>query len=437
MNDVAETGRIAREAARAASAPARAPAAARALRVAYLANRYPSVSHTFIRREITAVEATGEVEVLRYSLQRGGHADVHEADRAEAARTRVVLDRGAAALVLAALGSLARQPARFASALALAVRIGWGSDRGLLRHFGYFAQACRLEAMLREDGAEHLHAHFGTQAAAVAMLCRELGGVPYSLTIHGPLELELARLLSLGEKVARAAFVVAITDFCRSQIWRQSPAAHHAKVHVVGCGVDAAFLEAPPAGLSSERRLVFVGRLSEHKAPGLLVDAAARLRRDGLAFELVFVGDGELRPELEAAIAREGLQDCVRILGFSDEPAVRRWIAGARALVLPSFAEGLPVVLMEALALGRPVVATYIAGIPELVEPGRSGWLVPAGSLDSLTAALREVLDAPLERLEAMGRAGRARVQERHDAAKNGRRLAGLFISSARRRSAG
>lgn len=402
-------------------------AAGRPMRVAYLVNQYPTVSQTFIRREITAVESTGAVDVTRYSLRRSDQGLVDPADRAEAEKTRVVLDLGVSGLAGATLRTAIASPRRFVATLTLAVSVGWRSDRGLLRHFGYLAEACALLWAFRNERIEHVHAHFGTKASAVAMLCRELGGPPYSFTIHGPLELDLARLLSLSEKVARAEFVVGITDFCRSQIWRNCDGAYWRKIHVVPCGVDSGFLDREPEPIPSVPRLVFVGRLSGHKAPGLLIDAAARLRRDGIPFTLTFAGDGELRPEIEAAIERDDLGGCVHIGGFSNEAAVCKYIREARALVLPSFAEGLPVVIMEAFALGRPVVSTYVAGIPELVEPGRSGWLVPAGSLDQLTAALREVLEAPPERLEAMGRAGRARVLERHDVAKSGRMLADLF----------
>lgn len=398
------------------------------MRVAYLVNQYPSVSHTFIRREIAAVERGGTVEVARYSLRQGVHGFVDPADQVEAEKTRVVLDLSAIRLASATLCVSLGSPRRFFATLALTVAVGWRSDRGLLRHFAYLVEACALLGAFREDRIEHVHAHFGTNSAAVAMLCRGLGGPPYSFTIHGPLEFELAPLLGLPEKVARAEFVVAITDFCRSQIWRICDTRHWEKVHVVTCGVDSGFLDQEPTPIPGAPRLVFVGRLSGHKAPELLVEAAGRLRREGIAFELTFVGDGELRPEIEAAIARGGLTEHVRVTGFCDEATVRRYIREARALVLPSFTEGLPVVIMEAFALGRPVVSTYIAGIPELVEPGKSGWLVPAGSLDQLTAALREVLEAPVERLEAMGRAGRARALQRHDVSKSGRVLADLFI---------
>jgi len=403
------------------------------MQIAYLVNQYPTVSHTFIRREIAALEASGRVRVSRYSLRRAAQGFVDPADRAEAERTHVVLERGPLRLAWDTLLAALRAPRRFLRALALAVTTSRQSERGMLVHLAYLVEACALLSSLRDEGVEHLHAHFGTNSAAVAMLCHALGGPPYSFTIHGPLEFDKAPLLSLPEKIARARFVVAITSFCRSQVFRNCSPEHWSKIHVVPCGVDSSFLDRPPQPLPSEPRLVFVGRLSEHKAPGLLVEAVAQLARKGVPFELTFAGDGELREDIERAIARHGLGQRVRITGFAEEEEVRSYISSARALVLPSFAEGLPVVIMEAFALGRPVVSTYVAGIPELVEAGSCGWLVPAGSLEHLTAALEEVLAASVEKLEAMGREGRARVRARHDVVACGRQLADLFCGLSQR----
>jgi glycosyltransferase involved in cell wall biosynthesis len=170
-----------------------------------------------------------------------------------------------------------------------------------------------------------------------------------------------------------------------------------------------------------------VGRLAEQKGQLLLVEAAAQLADEGLDFEILLAGDGPLRRVLEEQIDRHGLTSQMRIGGWMNTEQVRAALLEARALVLPSFAEGLPVVLMEALALGRPVISTYVAGIPELVEPGVNGWLVPPGSVEALAEALRAVLELPVERLEAMGRAGAARVAERHDARIEAAKLADLF----------
>lgn len=396
------------------------------MKVAYLVNQYPKVSHSFIRREIEGLESCGIV-VVRYAIRTCDRELVDEADKLELQKTRVLLSEGIVGLLGALVRVTLSRPKRLASALHLALQVGWGSERGILLHLAYLAEACILLGWLVEDGVERVHAHFGTNSTTVAMLCRELGGAPYSFTVHGPEEFDKVRAIGLPEKIARAAFVVAVSSFGRSQLYRWCDAHQWSKIHVVHCGVDASFLTQPPIPTPDAPQLVCVGRLSEQKGHLLLVEAAHRLAREGLAFKLVLVGDGELRPDIDAAISRWDLAERIEITGWASSTEVRRQLLAARALVLPSFAEGLPVVIMEALALGRPVVSTYVAGIPELVEPGVCGWLVPPGSTDALVDALRSVLQATPEVLANMGRMGAERVARQHDAALEARQLAVLF----------
>jgi glycosyltransferase involved in cell wall biosynthesis len=198
-------------------------------------------------------------------------------------------------------------------------------------------------------------------------------------------------------------------------------------VHVVRCGVDGGYVAHEPTAVPDVPRFCSVGRLSEQKGQLLLVEAASLLKREGRVFELVLVGDGPMRPEVEALIAKERLGNSVRITGWASGDDVRREIEAARAFVLPSFAEGLPVVLMEALGRGRPVISTYIAGIPELVQTDVNGWLVPAGSAPHVADAMRAALDATPERLSEMGKLGYERVREMHDADHNAKVLYELF----------
>ncbi len=397
------------------------------MRVAYLVNQYPKVSHTFIRREIAALERQGAT-VLRFAL-RGWDAEVVDAeDRAELGRTHYLLYGGLAPLAWAAVRQLLATPRRFALALGLALRVARRADRAWPWHLVYLAEACALVRRLaRQGGATQLHAHFGTNAAEVAMLAHALGGPPYSFTVHGPEEFDKPGALHLREKMARANAVVAISAYGRSQLWRWARLDDWPKVRVVHCGLEPAFFGDAPMPPSTAPRLVCVGRLCEQKGQLLLVEAAARLAAEGLAFELVLAGDGEMRPEVEAAIARHGLQACVRITGWISSAQVRAELGAARALVLPSFAEGLPVVIMEALAVGRPVLATYVAGIPELVRDGVEGWLFEAGSAAAAAQAMRACLAAPPELLAAMGRAGRDRVLARHGVDAEAQRLLALW----------
>ncbi|MBI5071122.1 MAG: glycosyltransferase [Deltaproteobacteria bacterium] len=406
------------------------------MKVAYLVNQYPRTSHSFIRREIRALEALG-VEVLRFSVRPAGEEPASDEDLAEQALTRVVLRAGLLGHLGASAARLARQPLAFARALRLAVALGWRSDRGLLRHLVYLAEACVLARWLERAGAQHLHAHFGTNPAALAALCGELGAPRFSFTVHGPEEFDKPQFIGLREKVRRAAFVVAVSSFGKSQLFRWVRHADWPKVQVVRCGVGDELLRAPLTPVPQAPRLACVARLSEQKGHLLLLEAAGHLAREGIPFELVLAGDGPLRAPIEALVARLGLGAQVRLAGWMSGEEVRQLILSSRALVLPSFAEGLPVVVMEALALGRPVITSAVAGIPELVETGVTGWLVPAGSVEGLVRALREAVAAAPGRLEEMGRAGAALVAAHHDAGREAGRLKALFEAAVAGQAAG
>lgn len=399
------------------------------MKVAYLVNQYPHVSHSFIRREILALEGHG-ITVERFSVRQSKADLVDPADQTEQTKTNVILAAGAVGLALALLRSALTRPGRFCTALAAAVRLGRRSERGVLRHFIYLAEACVLLDRLRTCRAQHVHAHFGTNSATVVLLTRLLGGPTYSFTVHGPEEFDRPENLSLREKIEHAAFVVAISAFGRSQLFRWCSYPHWEKIQVVRCGVDAAFLAGGAQAVPNNTQLVCVGRLAEQKGQLLLLDAAALLLQKQIPFQLVLAGNGEMRSIIEDRIKDLRLGGKVRITGWLSNAAVKQEMLGSRLFVLPSFAEGLPVVLMEALALGRPVITTYVAGIPELVD-AEVGWLVPAGSVDRLANALEQALATPIDRLNAMGKTGAARVAEQHDIQREAGKLAELFKRAA------
>ncbi len=400
------------------------------MRAAYFVNQYPKVSHTFIRREIVALEAAG-VEVSRYSLRSNPDELLNPADSAEAKLTEYILDTPRPRIAAIFFGMLARNPGGMWRVAVLAWRIGWGSERGLLRHFIYVAEAAVLANWSARDGANHIHAHFGTNSATVAMFASGLSGLPFSFTAHGADEVDGAARPDMAEKIRRASFVVGVSAYVRSQLLRRMPHALWAKLRIVHCGLDREFLESPPVPIPAEPRLVCVGRLCEEKAQLLLVEAAATLRARGVPLSLVLAGDGPLRAAIEDLIKAHGLEETVTITGWVTSQRVRDELTLARGLVLPSLMEGLPVAIMEAMALGRPVISTYISGIPELVIPGETGWLVPAGDVVALADAMQRVLAAPGADLERMGAAARARVAVRHDAGIEALKLKALFESRA------
>jgi colanic acid/amylovoran biosynthesis glycosyltransferase len=236
--------------------------------------------------------------------------------------------------------------------------------------------------------------------------------------------------MGLEDKIHRCSFVVAISSFGRSQLYLRARPLDWWKIKVVHCGLEKSFYEPEPDVPEIPNRLVCVGRLCEAKGQLLLIEAAAGLAAKGITFELVLAGDGPMRGEIENLIGKYGISDRVRITGWISSDDVRREILAARALVLPSLAEGLPVVIMEAMALRRPVLSTYIAGIPELVRPGKDGWLFPAGSVRELEQAMEDCLSRPRIELEGLGQAAHDRVLTRHSIDTEAGKLAELLHNS-------
>lgn len=404
------------------------------LKVAYVLNSYPQPSHSFIRREIQALERQG-IEVLRLAMRPGSAPLVDPADQAEAGRTRYVLQAGLLRLLLALATQALRRPVRLLQALRLAIRLGRAAQVGVLRHLIYLVEAAHVVALCRQEQAAHMHAHFGTNATAVALLAQALGGPGYSFTTHGPEEFDAPIALSLGEKVNRADFAVAISSFGKSQLSRWADFGAWDRLKVVHCGIEPARFAHPDPIPAGPLRLASIGRFVEQKGQMILIQAMAEVVKAQPKAHLVLIGDGEMRPQLEAAIAALGLAQNVTLTGWLSEAGVRAELAQAQAMVMPSFAEGLPMVVMEAMAAARPVLATYIAGTPELVLPGKTGWLVPAGDVATLADAIVTLAAVPQAQLLTMGEAGRARVLQRHDSDIEAAKLAALFRDAIAQRS--
>ena len=396
------------------------------IKVAYLTSQYPKVSHSFIRREILALE-NDNVEVSRISVRGWDGELVDPVDIEERTKTQYVLKNGVAGLLSASFKVFISEPIRFIKAFSLAIKLGIRADRSWPYHLIYVLEACQVLLWVKQSGAQHMHVHFGANATEVALLTRTLGGPSCSFTIHGPEEFDKPEFIKLAEKINGCAFVVAISSYCRSQIFRWIPYLQWSKVKEVHCGIEESFHNISPVPITTKPHLVCVGRICEQKGQLLLIDAVNILAKKGIDFELVLGGDGEMRPEVEAQIQKHGLNDKVRITGWISSDQVRSEILNAKALVLPSFAEGLPVVIMEAMALRRPVISTYIAAIPELVITGENGFLFPAGDVNALADTLEKFLAIPTEQLNQMGELAYIRVLERHSAAVEASKLAQLF----------
>ncbi|WP_323765908.1 glycosyltransferase [Marinovum sp.] len=391
----------------------------------YLTGEYPRATDTFIQREVAALRAQG-LTVLTASIRRTEPEHlVGEEQITEAAQTFHVLEAAKHPLRLArAKLRLLRHPERFFRALRLAWRTAPGGLRNGLWQMFYFAEAILLADHMQRHGVRHLHNHIAKASCTVAMLASELTGIPYSFTLHGPDIFFAPEHWRLDEKIARARFVACISEFCRAQAMIFSDRPDWDKLHIVHCGIDPARYAPSPRG--GPPHLTFVGRLAAVKGVPVLLEALSFLREELPELRVTLIGDGAERARLEQDAAALGLAEVVEFAGYRSQSEVAQALKDTDALVLPSFAEGVPVVLMEAMAAGRPVIATSVAGVSELVEHGESGFLVPPGDALKLAEAIRAVLADP-DRRATMGKAGRARVVAEFDIAKEAVWLGRLF----------
>jgi colanic acid/amylovoran biosynthesis glycosyltransferase len=393
--------------------------------VAYLATFYPLLSQQFVRREVEALRAGG-LTVLTVAVRPTPAGQVRsEADRREQERTTVILDGARVAFLRELLATVVAHPSAFLSTLRLALRSGDRSPRSLVWQVFYLVEAVRLSVLLRKARIRHVHVHFANNAADVARLATHLmtaidpaRPATWSLAMHGPTEFMDVTRFDLAAKVRSAAFVACISDYARSQLMTLVEPDHWPKLSVVHMGVDTrhfpSYADERAARPAGPVRVLFVGRLVPEKGVPVLLDAVEELARRGCAVQVRVAGDSPLRERLQdEASLRFG--DTVTFLGPvspDDLPELYGW---ADVFCLPSFAEGVPVVLMEAMATGLPVVTTAIAGIPELVRNGDTGVLVPAGRADLVADAIQS-LAADRERRRQLGAAGRALVLADYDA---------------------
>ncbi|MEC3861305.1 glycosyltransferase [Mesobacterium sp. TK19101] len=398
-------------------------------KLAYLTGEYPRASDTFIQREVAALRACGH-DVLTCSIRRTGPEHlVGPEQRDEHARTFMVLNaaRNPLRLIASHLRWMAR-PGRYLKALKLAWDTAPKGVRGRVYNLIYFLEAGVLAAHLRDQGIDHLHNHIAKASCTVAMLANALSGIPYSFTIHGPDIFFEPHHWRIDEKARRATFVACISDFCRSQLMCFADPADWDRFHIVHCGIDPARYAIPPAHDGKE--LLFVGRLAGVKGVPVLLDALTRLKTGHPDIRLTLIGDGPERPVLETKSRELGLSDMVRFVGYKSQAEVADALGTSDVFVLPSFAEGVPVVLMEAMAAQVPVITTRIAGVPELVDHGASGLLVPPGDAGALSASIETALADPDLR-KSMGAAGRERVMDAFNIQSEAAWLSHLFMAYA------
>jgi glycosyltransferase involved in cell wall biosynthesis len=405
------------------------------VKLAFVCSEYPAISHTFVLREIEALRRLG-ISIATFSLRRTPPEKLlSERDREAAATTVAILPPRWGELLATHFGLALRAPRAYFGTLARALGLAPPGLRGRLWQFFYFVEAVVLWRECERRGIRHLHVHLANAAADATMLAVHLGSAlepqrpwSWSFTMHGPTEFLDLRHYRLAAKLESASFVVCISDFARSQLMALCHPDRWSRLRVIHVGIPVGqFTRAtPPPSPGAGNRILYIGRLVPEKGQTVLLEAVAELARRDLDVEVTLAGDGALRPELERLAGRLGISSRVEFPGAVGQDELRDLYEAATVFCLPSFGEGVPVVLMEAMAMEVPALSTRIAGIPELIEHGRDGLLVPPGRADELAAALESLLTDPGRHRE-LAAAGRQKVLSEFDAERSAEQLRDLF----------
>jgi colanic acid/amylovoran biosynthesis glycosyltransferase len=383
------------------------------MRIAYLTGEYLRPTHTFIQREVETLRGYG-VEVHTFSVRPTDPAElVSPEQQAEQAQTFNILPIRPLAILKAHVLLLFSAPSRYLQALKLTWRSQSPGLKALLYQLFYFTEAGVLAQELRSRRIEHLHNHFADSSCTVSMLAATLAGIGFSFTLHGPYIFFEPYRWKLDLKIRQALFVVCISHYCRSQAMLFSAPEEWNKLQIVHCGIDLSRYQ-PVIHQCGQKRLLYVGRLSAAKGLPVLLKAIAALTTQHPDVVLTIVGDGPDRQTLEAQAAQLRITHHLKFVGYHSQEAVCQYLQHCDVFVLPSFAEGLPVVLMEAMATGIPVIATAIAAISELVEDGVNGYLVPPGAIEPLAQRLNQLLSDTQLR-QTFGQAGQLKVEQSFD----------------------
>ncbi len=399
------------------------------MKIAYLTGQYPRATDTFIQREIFALRALG-IEILTFSVRKPSLDQlVGQEQKTEYDQTIYLLPPRIFRLILAHIFLIFANVLTYFKALKLAWDTRQPGFKGLIFQLFYFAEAGYLARELQGAKVQHLHNHIADSSCTVAMLAAELSGISFSFTIHGPYIFFEPYRWTLDEKIKRALFVACISNFCRSQCMLFSSPEIWSKLHIIHCGVEPELFTAREhQGLGT--KLLYVGRLAAAKGLPILFEAIAALKsRCSEPIVLTVIGDGSDRLQLEHYVAELGIEQQIQFVGYKSQSEVRTYLQEADIFVLPSFAEGVPVSLMEAMASGIPVISTRIAGISELVEDGKSGYLVPPGHVEQLVHKIEMLYQQPNLR-QSFGDAGKQFVSQEFDLANEAYRLSKILGQS-------
>jgi colanic acid/amylovoran biosynthesis glycosyltransferase len=421
-----------------ADAAGRTPAASPAkLRVGYVLTHYPRLAQTFIAAEIAAVERAG-VTIRPFAMNPPAGSETSAPGATERIAQTTYLKPRIARALMALTGQLLRHPIGVGRVVAMAVASAGGSPGRLVRRVAHLVQAAYIAREARRERLDYLHAQFGLAPATIAWFASALAAaagqrLPFGFTIHGFHDFVDAAESRLDLKARDAAQVLCVSDFTRSQLCLVTDPALWPRFHVARCGIDLSlFSYRPPSRHDGNPIVLAVGRLSAEKGFDVLLEALVQLKQAGAPLRLVLVGEGPLRGSLESTARASGIGELVEFAGELPPAEVRERLGNADLFCLPSFSEGLPISIMEAMAAGVPVVTTWIAGIPELAEAEVTALTVPPARADALAEALRRLAgDEPLR--QRLSLAARARVEAHHDQGRCGEIVARRFATAAGR----
>lgn len=396
------------------------------MKLAYLTSRYPATSHTFIRREVVGLRQLG-VGVDTFSIQPASAAELSGHDDGGPA-TYNVLAQSLPTFAGAHLARLVRSPLKYVRTFTRALSHRPPGVRGLALSVAHFAESVVLARELERRGITHLHNHFANSAATVGMLAAGLIGIPWSFTFHAHSETDYPAGVTLGRKIEAAATVICISWFGQSQCMRLVPSDQWSKMHIVRCGLLFDEMAAPLPAEEREEKIICIARLSSEKAQSGLIQAFTEVSPEFPTLQLHFIGDGPDLQRLQMLAADAGLADRVRFHGRLSEADTLAELRTARLMVLPSFMEGLPVVLLEAAALEVPAIASRITGVPELITDGEDGTLFTPSEWDELTTKMRAVLGDPA-RAQAMAAAAHRKVIAEFDVMRSAEQLKAIYAA--------
>jgi glycosyltransferase involved in cell wall biosynthesis len=405
------------------------------VRMAYLMSQYPAVSHTFFLREVLGLRKLG-IEIHTASINKMQPTPIcDDAELAEAGNTFYIKEADAVSVLVTVLRVMLLRPVVFFRGLRTTYRLRPQRYGGLLYSMFYFGEALLLGEWMSRMRLRHLHVHFATAVATVGCIAADAYSIPISMMVHGSDEFYDKSLYALPQKIAQASFVLCISDFCRSQLMCLSAPQHWNKLHVVRLGVDPEEFKPAAHTESKATRLLCVGRLVAAKGHLILLESIAQLRNRGLDVHLTLAGDGPLRAELTAWTSEQGLENAIYFAGSCSRSQTRALFDHADIFVLASFAEGVPVALMEAMALELPCVSTQIAGIPELIHNEHDGLLVTPASPDAISEAIEWLIADPAL-CRTLGTAARITIERDYNLNINIARLAAVFRQELRREAA-